>query len=43
MNEIGAAASGFIRSFRTPGLAKVLSALIAFSVTEWAAYIALAV
>lgn len=43
MHELVASAQGFVRSFRVPSLAKALSALIAFSMAEWAAYIALAV
>jgi MFS family permease len=43
MAELRASARGFARSFRTPSLAKALVALIAFSMTEWAAYIALIV
>ena len=42
-NELRASARGFVRSFRTPSLAKALVALIAFGMTEWAAYIALIV
>ena len=41
--ELRASVRGFARSFRTPSLAKALLALIAFSMTEWAAYIALIV
>ncbi len=41
--ELRASVRGFSRSFRTPSLAKALLALIAFSTTEWAAYIALIV
>ncbi len=43
MAELRASARGFARSFRTPSLAKALVALIAFGMTEWAAYIALIV
>jgi MFS family permease len=43
VNELVASARGFVRSFRTPSLAKALAALVAFSMTEWAAYIAVAV
>ncbi|HEX7246918.1 MAG TPA: MFS transporter [Actinomycetota bacterium] len=43
MVELRASARGFARSFQTPSLAKALVALIAFGMTEWAAYIALIV
>jgi MFS family permease len=43
VHELVASARGFVRSFRTPALAKALAALVAFSMTEWAAYIAVAV
>ena len=43
VEELRASARGFVRSFRTPSLAKALVALIAFGMTEWAAYIALIV
>ena len=32
----------FMKALRSPSLGKVLLGLVAFSVTEWAAYIALA-
>lgn len=41
--ELRASLRGLVRSFRTPSLAKALLALVAFSMAEWAAYIALVV
>lgn len=43
MSELVASARAFGRSFRTPSLARVLTALFAFSMAEWAAYVAVAV
>jgi MFS family permease len=43
VNTLVTSARAFARSFRTPALAKALTALIAFSMTEWAAYLAVAV
>lgn len=41
--ELKASLRGLVRSFRTPSLVKALLALVAFSMAEWAAYIALVV
>ncbi|MGZ8614164.1 MAG: MFS transporter [Actinomycetota bacterium] len=43
VDELRASLRGFVASFRAPSLAKAQVALFAFSLTEWAAYIALVV
>ena len=43
VEELRASLRGFVASFRVPSLAKAQFALVAFSLTEWAAYIALVV
>jgi MFS family permease len=43
LSDVRSSFASFVDTFRSPDLAKVQAALLAFSITEWAAFIALIV